>query len=115
MVIYDHEVFATAGRSEWKTSGLVSAHFSCKLHRLHVHHLGLDLRFLRRKGWGCHNRRLGDGSGGRSVSDGSYVLLFLAEVTFCGGKDFGQMFADKSRGGTWPCGEETSGDCGGTG
>ena len=77
--------------------------------------MGSDPRLLQRKEQGCHNRRLGDGSGGRSGSGGSYVLSFLAEVTLCGGKYFGQMFADKSRGGTWPCGEETSGDFGGTG
>ena len=77
--------------------------------------MGLDLRFLRRKGQGCHNRRLGDGSGGRSVSGGSYVLSVLAEVNFCGGKAFGKMFADKSGGETWPCGEETSGDGSGLG
>ena len=68
MVVQDHEVFATLGRSDWKTSGLVSAHFSCKLHLLQVCQLGSDLRLLLRKGRGRHNRRLGDGSGWRSVS-----------------------------------------------
>ena len=77
--------------------------------------MGSDRRFLQRKGLGRHNRWLGDGSGGRSVSGGSYVLLVLAEVTLCGGKAFGKMFADKSGGETWPCGEETSGDGGGPG
>ena len=48
-------------------------------------------------------------------SRGLYVLLVLAEVTLCGGKDFEQMFADKSGGETWPCGEETRGDGGGPG
>ena len=33
-------------------------------------------------------------------------------MTLCGGKDFGQMFADKIGGKTWPCGEETRGDGG---
>ena len=74
-----------------------------------------DIRFLQRKGWGCRNRRLGDGSGGRSVSSGSYVLSVLAEVTLCGGTAFWQMFTDKSGGETWPCGEENSGDGGGPG
>ena len=101
------------GRGGRKTTGLVSAHFSCKLHHLQVHHLGSVIRFLHREGRGSHNRRLGDGSGGRSVSGGSYVLSVLAEVTFCGGKAFGKMFADKSGGETWPCGEETRGDGGG--
>ena len=68
--------------------------------------MGSDLRFLKNKGRGRHNRRLGDGSGVRSVSGGSYVLSVLAEVTLCGGKDFGQMLADKSGGETWPCGEK---------
>ena len=31
VVVQDHEVIATAGRGDGKTSGLVSAHFSCKL------------------------------------------------------------------------------------
>ena len=54
-------------------------------------------------------------SGGRSFSGGSYVLSVLAEVTLCGGKAFGQMFADKSQGETWPFDEKTSGDGGGPG
>ena len=35
-------------------------------------------RFLKRKGRGRHNRRIGDGSGGRSGSGGLYVLPVLA-------------------------------------
>ena len=31
VVVQDHEVLATPGRSAGKTSGLVSTHFSCKL------------------------------------------------------------------------------------
>ena len=57
--------------------------FSCKLYHLQVRHLGLDLRLMRRKGWGRHNRRLGDGSDRRSVFGGSYVLSVLAEATPC--------------------------------
>ena len=77
--------------------------------------MGLELRFLQRKGWGCHNRRHGDGSDERSVSGGSYVFSVLEEVTLCSGYTFGKMFADKSGVENWPCGEETSGDGGGPG
>ena len=57
-----------------ETSGLVSAHFPCKLDCLQVKHLGLNSRFLKRKGRGCHNRRIGDGSGKRSLYSVSYVF-----------------------------------------
>ena len=70
---------------------------------------------MQRKRGVTHNRRLGYGRGLRSVSGGSYIFSVLAEVTLCGGKDFGQMFVDKSGGNTWPCDEETSGDGGGPG
>ena len=77
--------------------------------------MGSDLRFLRRKGWGCNNMRLGYGRWGRSVSGGSYVLSVFAEVTLCSGEAFGNFSADKSGGETCPFGEETSGDGGGPG
>ena len=77
--------------------------------------MGSDLSSLLRKGWGRHNRRFGDGSVGRIVPGGSYVFSVLSDVTLCSGQVFGQMFADKSGGETWPCGEETSGDGGGPG
>ena len=73
--------------------------------------MGSDLRFLRRNGWGLHNRRIGEGSGWRIVSGGSYVLSVLSEVTFGGGSAFGGKL-DKCVVETWPCGEETSDDCG---
>ena len=34
-------------------------------------------------------------------------------MTFGGGEAFGKVFADKSGGETWPCGEKTRGDGGG--
>ena len=64
---------------------MISSDFSCELYRLQVRHLGSDLGFLLRKGRGLHHRRIGDGSGWRIVSDGSYVLSVLSEVTFGGG------------------------------
>ena len=85
MVIKDHEVFSSAGRSYWKTSGLISANFSCELYRLQVCHFGLELRLLQRKGCGLHNRWLVDGSGGRIVSGGSDIFSVLVEVTLCDG------------------------------
>ena len=51
--------------------------------------MGSYLVFLQRKGWGRHNRRIGDGSGSRSVLGGSYVLSVLAEVPLSGGYSFG--------------------------
>ena len=89
MVLYDHEIFASAGRSDNETPGLISTKFSCELSRLQVRHLGLDLGFLQRKGWGRHNRRIGDGSGWRSVSVGLYTLSVLVEVSLCCGYTFG--------------------------
>ena len=89
MVVYDHEIFASAGKSDRETSGLISTDFSCELYRLQVRHLGLDLGFLQRKGLVRHNRRVGDVSGWRSVSGGLYVLWVLVEVPFCGGDAFG--------------------------
>ena len=74
--------------------------------------MGSDTRFLRRKGKGCHNRWIGDGSGGRSGPGGSYILPVLAYTTFCGGKDFGKVFLEKSGGYPWPCGGKTIGDGG---
>ena len=56
---------------------------------LQVRHLGSDLGFLQRKGWGRHKRRIGDGSGWRSISGGLYVFSVLAEVPLCGGYAFG--------------------------
>ena len=80
---------------------------------MQVRHLSSDSRLLQRRGQGRHNRRLGDGSGGRSVFGGSYVFLVLAEVNLCGGKAFGGEIADKSAGEARPCGEETRGGVGG--
>ena len=101
------------GISDRETPGLISTEFSCELYCLQVSHLGSDLGFLRRKGWGCHNRRIGDGSGWINVSGGSYLFLVLAEVPFCCDDAFGLIFSDKSGSETRPCGEETGGDCGG--
>ena len=36
-------------------------------------------------------------------------------MTFCGGEAFGPVFADKSGGWPYPCGEETRGNDGSTG
>ena len=74
MVVQYHDVLATSGRGDRKTSDLVSAYFSIKLNFLYIRHLGSDTRFLQRKGKGRYNRRIGDVSGGR---------LVLVDHTFC--------------------------------
>ena len=76
--------------------------------------MGSDTKFLQSKGKGRHNRRIGDGSFGRSGPGGSYVFPVLAYVTFGGGEAFGKVFVDKSGGSPCPCGIKTRGDCRGT-
>ena len=74
MVVQDHELIATTGRGDRKTSGLVSAQFFYKLDYLYLRHLGLGTSFLLRKGKGRHSRRIGDGVVGEVV---------LVDHTFC--------------------------------
>ena len=73
MVVYDHEIFSSTGRSDRETPGLIGTDFSCELYRLQVRHFFRTLSYC-------------EGRGGVVITGGLEMVVsgevFLVDLTF---------------------------------